>query len=177
MVHCYPASSPNGLLGTLGLNIITSLYVLFVPIPILWMANIKWWKKLGLVLLISGNGFVIAVACLRVFFLLTCRRNDPEQAGRWALHVCFVAVVTINLPLFFPLINRWITTMVAVQPTFRRLRTISVWEQTPSSTEPKSYKRRRVDSGVGLEMGFKTDSGANARDVSVEGVLEHSSRG
>ncbi|KAI1101358.1 hypothetical protein F4804DRAFT_335339 [Jackrogersella minutella] len=124
---CYPATSPYSLFGTLSFNIATSLYVLFVPLPILWMANIKLWKKIGLIMLVSANGFVIAVAILRAYLITASETNGARQANRWAYRVCFVAVVTTNLPLLFPLLRRFLLPVMEQSPhTLRQIRTISV---------------------------------------------------
>ncbi|KAI6091284.1 hypothetical protein F4821DRAFT_281210 [Hypoxylon rubiginosum] len=154
--HCYRSSESYKLFVLLSFNVATSLYVLAVPLPILWWADTKFWKKLGLVLLISGNGFVITIACLRAFFLTTTQRSGPAQADKWALNVCFVAVATTNLPLFFPIISRWIIALTA-HSTNRQLRTISIRNCSLTITTRNGPGRRRTDSGVGLENELKLE--------------------
>ncbi|KAI1382999.1 uncharacterized protein F4822DRAFT_434926 [Hypoxylon trugodes] len=127
---CHPATSPYSLFGTLSFNIITSLYVFFVPLPILWMANIEMWKKLGLILLVSAECFVIAVAILRGYLITATPMSGARQASRWAYRVSFVAIVTTNLPLFFPLLWRFVALMVTVKPHVRHIKTITTFERT-----------------------------------------------
>ncbi|KAI1403085.1 hypothetical protein F4819DRAFT_253423 [Hypoxylon fuscum] len=134
--------------GTLTFNIVTSLYVFLVPLPILWMANIKLWKKIGLILLVSANCFVIAVAIIRGY-LATAYLYGASQAIRWALWVCFVAVVTTNLPLFFPMIHRFATSVFPTLPTIHHIRTISVWERT--GLTGRVPRGRQVQEGQDVE--------------------------
>ncbi|KAI1214265.1 uncharacterized protein F4807DRAFT_468184 [Annulohypoxylon truncatum] len=146
---CYPATSPYGVYGTLSLNILTSLYVFFVPLPILWMANIKLWKKIGLILLVSANCFVIAVAILRAYLILSTDTAGARQASRWAYRVCFVAVVTTNLPLLFPLLRRWMSpVMKESHREPRRIKTITAWDRSGSPGKlPGARRLSRWNTG------------------------------
>ncbi|KAI8962938.1 hypothetical protein F5Y11DRAFT_346966 [Daldinia sp. FL1419] len=170
---CYPATSLYSLFGTLSLNVITSLYVFIVPLPVLWMANIKLWKKIGLILLVSANCFVIVVAILRGYWTVVDARQGAREASRWAYRVCFVAVTTTNLPLIFPLVRRMIAPMIKRRHrTQRDIRTITVWERArlavageiPDESETKwlpaccedscltgsTAEDSRVDTGIDL---------------------------
>ncbi|KAI0892513.1 hypothetical protein F4806DRAFT_499920 [Annulohypoxylon nitens] len=155
--QCYPGTSPYGVYGTLSLNIITSLYVFFVPLPILWMANIKLWKKIGLIMLVSANCFVIAVAILRAYLILSTDTSGAREASRWAYRVSFVAVVTTNLPLLFPLLRRLMSPVMMKEgaSTQRRIRTITVWER--SGEVRKSSLRRQSRWNAGFLPGFSED--------------------
>lgn len=104
------------LFGTLSLNIIASLYVFFVSLPILWMARVKLWKKMGLILLILANCFFSAVAILRRYLTTTARSSGARQGGRWAYYVCFVAVVSANIPLLFPMVRRLMKPFLEERP-------------------------------------------------------------
>ncbi|KAI0882930.1 uncharacterized protein GGS22DRAFT_190907 [Annulohypoxylon maeteangense] len=156
---CYPATAPYGLYGTLSLNIITSLYVFFVPLPILWMANIKLWKKIGLILLVSANCFVIAVAILRAYLILSAHTSGAKQASRWAYRVCFVAVVTTNLPLLFPLLRRLMHPVMKESRSTqqRQIRTITVWERTRERTKMHTRRPSRKEWNAGFCPGLSED--------------------
>ena len=73
---CQPAVSNQIIWLFLSCNVATDLYVLSIPIPMLWSANMRLFKKLGLMVLFSGGLVVIACAILRVV-LLVAVRNDP----------------------------------------------------------------------------------------------------
>ncbi|KAI1090919.1 hypothetical protein F5B19DRAFT_503463 [Rostrohypoxylon terebratum] len=152
--QCYSATSPFSVYGTLILNIITSIYVFFVPLPILWMANIKLWKKIGLIMLVSANGFVVAVAILRGYLILSTDTSGAKDASKWAYRLCFVAVVTTNLPLLFPLLRRLISPVMMKEGASiqRRIRTITAWER--SGEVRKSSTRRQSRWNAGFMPGF-----------------------
>ncbi|KAI5862524.1 hypothetical protein GGS23DRAFT_597327 [Durotheca rogersii] len=103
---CQPALSPYSVYGTMGLNVATSAYVFWVPLPVLWMAGLQLWKKLGLVVLVLGNAFVMAIAILCGARVASRAGPDAFEAGAWAQRVAFAAVLTSNLPLLFPLVSR-----------------------------------------------------------------------
>ncbi|KAF9761040.1 hypothetical protein IL306_003981 [Fusarium sp. DS 682] len=110
------ALSPDSEEYTWRLNILTDVYLLAIPIPMLWGARIPKVKKYGLLVLFSGAVFVMVAGLLRCILLLKvgdCSSPDyfgqfadiiqnpdtgPEQAGSWAVRESFVAVVTANLP-------------------------------------------------------------------------------
>jgi hypothetical protein len=104
------------------LNVITDLYLISLPVPFLWEARMKTWKKVGLGILFSGGFIVIAFATARCVLLTTVRLyfsinarclansrqskgNASPLAGRWALREAFVAIVTANLPMAFTLVK------------------------------------------------------------------------
>ncbi|KAK0715575.1 hypothetical protein B0H67DRAFT_490425, partial [Lasiosphaeris hirsuta] len=104
---CQPAISKIDIFVTVVLNVVTDLYLLSIPIPMLWRASIKPVKKAGLILLFSGGAFVTMAGILRCVLILTNPVNGAQQAGSWAVRETFVAVVTSNLPMVFPLVKRW----------------------------------------------------------------------
>ncbi|KAI2472728.1 hypothetical protein F4781DRAFT_444436 [Annulohypoxylon bovei var. microspora] len=155
---CYPATSPYGVFGTLSLNVLTSLYVFFVPLPIVWMANIKLWKKIGLIMLVSANCFVIAVAILRAYLILAAETCGARQASKWAYRVCFVAVVTTNLPLLFPLLRRLMSPVIKEgRSTQRQIRTITAWERTRELTKLTARRPSRREWNAGFCPGLSED--------------------
>ncbi|KAI1480103.1 hypothetical protein K445DRAFT_332292 [Daldinia sp. EC12] len=134
---CYPATSPYSTFCTLSLNVFTSLYVFAVPLPVLWMANIKLWKKMGLALLVSANCFVIAVAALRGYWTTVDASKNTKRASEWAYRVCFVAIITTNIPLLFPLFRRLVV-MPLNKPgpkTRRGIHAMTVWKHTSNESE------------------------------------------
>ncbi|KAK0643835.1 hypothetical protein B0T16DRAFT_392298 [Cercophora newfieldiana] len=104
---CQPAISKLDIFATLVLNVITDLYLLTIPIPMLWKASLRPAKKAGLMILFSGGIFVMVAGILRCILILADQTNGAQQAGSWAVRETFVAVVTSNLPMIFPLVNRW----------------------------------------------------------------------
>jgi hypothetical protein len=87
--------------------VITDLYLMSIPIPMLWRASLPRAKKCGLILLFSGGLFVTMAGILRCVLIITDPINGAQQAGSWAVRETFVAVVTSNMPMVFPLVIRW----------------------------------------------------------------------
>ncbi|OAX84488.1 hypothetical protein ACJ72_01159 [Emergomyces africanus] len=103
---CQPAISNQVIWVFLGFNIATDMYLLSIPIPMLWQSSIKPLKKAGLTVLFSGGLLVMACAIVRVLMIVTDPVNGAQSAGSWAVRETFIAVITTNLPMIFPLMKR-----------------------------------------------------------------------
>ncbi|EPE10544.1 short-chain dehydrogenase reductase sdr [Ophiostoma piceae UAMH 11346] len=104
---CQPAISRIDIFVTVVLNVLTDLYLMSIPLPMLWAANLRPVKKIGLMLLFSGGIFVTMAGILRCVLIITNPITGAQQAGSWACRETFVAVVTSNAPMIFPLMKRW----------------------------------------------------------------------
>lgn len=112
----------------LAFNVSTDLYLLSIPLPMLWQAKLKPMKKWGLLFLFSGGLFVVVCATLRCILIVTVSLNyfcqeetatnasdlqDPQNgaqlAGSWAVRETFVAVITANLPMVFSILKHWLS--------------------------------------------------------------------
>ncbi|OHE92160.1 hypothetical protein CORC01_12563 [Colletotrichum orchidophilum] len=109
---CQPAISKVNILVTVSLNVITDLYLLSIPIPMLLGARLPLRQKIGLVVLFSGGIFVTMAGILRCVLIITNPVTGAQQAGSWAVRETFVAIVTTNMPVVFPLLRRWLTPIV-----------------------------------------------------------------
>ncbi|OLN82716.1 hypothetical protein CCHL11_08758 [Colletotrichum chlorophyti] len=106
---CQPAISKINILVTVVLNVLTDLYLLSIPIPMLWTSKLPTRKKLGLIVLFSGGIFVTMAGILRCVLIISNPVTGAQQAGSWAVRETFVAIVTTNIPMIFPLVRRWLT--------------------------------------------------------------------
>lgn len=70
---CQPASSKLLIFLVVTLNIVTDIYLMAIPIPVLWKAKVPKFKKLMLVLLFSGGVFVMVAGILRCVLILKVR--------------------------------------------------------------------------------------------------------
>ncbi|KAF5636726.1 integral membrane protein PTH11 [Fusarium tjaetaba] len=95
---CHPALSKLYIFIIVSLNILTDIYLLAIPIPMLWGARIPKVKKYGLLVLFSGAVFVMVAGLLRCILILKNPKTGPEEGASWAVRESFVAVVTANLP-------------------------------------------------------------------------------
>lgn len=99
----------------------------------LWHSTLKPAKKAGLIVLFSSGLFVVICAILRCVLIVTVSQifmrpvfrhhltspltyplfqdpvNGAQLAGSWAVRETFVAVVTTNLPMIFPLVKSLLT--------------------------------------------------------------------
>ncbi|KJR88211.1 uncharacterized protein SPSK_07260 [Sporothrix schenckii 1099-18] len=105
--HCQPAISRIDIFVTVVLNVATDIYLMSIPLPMLWKANLRPAKKIGLMVLFSGGIFVTTAAILRCILIITNPVTGAQQAGSWACRETFVAVVTSNAPMIFPLLRHW----------------------------------------------------------------------
>ncbi|KAK8103344.1 uncharacterized protein PG998_010377 [Apiospora kogelbergensis] len=105
---CQPAISKVDIFVTVVLNVVTDLYLLTIPIPMLWQSSIKPVKKVALIVMFSGGVFVTAAGVLRCVLIITNPVTGAQQAGSWAVRETFVAVITTNLPMVFPMFRIWL---------------------------------------------------------------------
>ncbi|KAF1979871.1 hypothetical protein BU23DRAFT_523437 [Bimuria novae-zelandiae CBS 107.79] len=88
-------------------NVVTDAYLVLIPIPMLWQSSLKLIKKLAATLVLSAGVLIIVCATLKSVFVLV----DPEQGGQlaaaWGTRETFIAVITTNLPMVFPLLKVW----------------------------------------------------------------------
>lgn len=110
---CQPAVSTRIVWVYASLNIISDLYLLSIPIPMLWNTTLPLLKKLGLIVLFSGGVFIIVCALIRAVLIVTDPIGGAQVAGSWAVRETFVAVVTTNAPMAFPLVSGWVKPLLS----------------------------------------------------------------
>ncbi|KAI1191955.1 hypothetical protein F5B17DRAFT_448370 [Nemania serpens] len=110
---CQPAVSTRVVWVYASLNIVSDLYLLSIPIPMLWNTTLALPKKLGLIVLFSGGVFIIVCALIRAVLIVTDPIGGAQTAGSWAVRETFVAVITTNLPMVFPLISGWLKPIIS----------------------------------------------------------------
>jgi hypothetical protein len=103
---CQPAISKIDLYVTVVLNVLTDIYLLSIPMPMLWKANLEIKRKLSLILVFGGGVFVMMAGILRCALIIKDPINGAQAAGSWACRETFVAVVIGNIPMIYPLTRR-----------------------------------------------------------------------
>ncbi|CAJ0554786.1 Ff.00g132990.m01.CDS01 [Fusarium sp. VM40] len=150
---CQPALSKLYIFIVVSLNIATDVYLLAIPIPMLWGAGIPKVKRYGLLLLFSGAIFVIAAGLLRCFLILYNPQTGPQQGASWAVRESFVAIVTSNIP------STWAWMRQKLKPVFGSLLSSnknsskSNKEPQPESIKPEDNRAIYNNSG-----GWSTNS-------------------
>ncbi|KAL2161833.1 hypothetical protein VTH06DRAFT_7617 [Thermothelomyces fergusii] len=96
---CQPTNSKLYVLSVLIPDILTDLYLLSIPLPLLWSTNIGVKKKVSLTVLFSGVIFVIMAAIIRGVVILTAGPEGAVTGSEWAIREEFVSIVVSNLPI------------------------------------------------------------------------------
>ncbi|KAJ5784190.1 uncharacterized protein N7503_009402 [Penicillium pulvis] len=121
---CQPTNSPVYVMVVVILDIVTDIYLLSIPLPLLWAVKINLKRKIPLMALFSGAAFVIAAAIIRAVSIISvsstvfCQNGltpyeqtisgaDGASTGsKWACRETFVSIVVSNLPIVQPLIRK-----------------------------------------------------------------------
>ncbi|UZP38647.1 hypothetical protein NXS19_006463 [Fusarium pseudograminearum] len=80
--------------------------------PIVWASfasNPKNYKKIASSIVLGSGIFVLVCATLKSVFVLVDPVHGAQLAGVWGTREAFVAVMTTNLPILFPLFRVWLT--------------------------------------------------------------------
>lgn len=104
--YCQPAISKIDLYVTVMLNVLTDMFLMSIPMPMLWKANLEIKRKLSLILVFGGGVFVMMAGILRCALIIKDPVNGAQAAGSWACRETFVAVVIGNVPMIYPLTRR-----------------------------------------------------------------------
>ncbi|KAH7382760.1 hypothetical protein DE146DRAFT_669791 [Phaeosphaeria sp. MPI-PUGE-AT-0046c] len=107
-------------------NVSTDIYLLFIPIPMLWKSSLKLLKKIATTLLLSAGLLIIIFATMKSIYVIVDPIKGGQLAAEWGTRETFIAVITTNLPMIFPLFKSWLAPFVP--STFR------------SSSNNKAYK-------------------------------------
>ncbi|KEZ42842.1 hypothetical protein SAPIO_CDS5268 [Scedosporium apiospermum] len=88
-------------------NVLTDIYLILIPLPMLWQSTLKPLKKIASTIVLGAGIFVLVCATLKSVFVLVDPINGAQLAGSWGTKEAFVAVITTNLPMIFPLLRSW----------------------------------------------------------------------
>ncbi|KAI0508761.1 hypothetical protein F5B22DRAFT_382226 [Xylaria bambusicola] len=106
--HCQPAISKTIVWTTFATSASTDIYLILVPLPMLWGSTLKLIKKIASSIVLGAGIFVLVSATVKTIFVIVDPINGAQLAGQWGTREAFVAVFTTNLPLIFPLIKTWL---------------------------------------------------------------------
>ncbi|KAL4786002.1 hypothetical protein BJX76DRAFT_355593 [Aspergillus varians] len=104
--YCQPAVSKIDVYVTVTLNVLTDMYLITIPTPILFKARLPMREKIELLILFSGGTFVMVAGIIRCVLIVTADENGASQAGNWACRETFVAVIIGNAPMIYPYLRR-----------------------------------------------------------------------
>ncbi|KAM4054801.1 putative short-chain dehydrogenase reductase sdr protein [Hirsutella rhossiliensis] len=104
--RCYPAIAELQAWVVVCTNLTTDLYIMTIPLPMVWRARISARKKAGLGAMFCCGLITIGFGAARCAFILRNDSGDTEFAARWSSRESFVAVIISNVPILFPLIRQ-----------------------------------------------------------------------
>ncbi|RAQ58108.1 hypothetical protein COH20_007687 [Aspergillus flavus] len=117
-------------------NISTDLYLITIPIPVLWSTKLKLVKKIASTIVLSAGVFVLVCATLKSVFVLVDPLHGAELSGAWGTRETFVAVITTNLPMIFHLFKSWLGHVYG-----------SAFNSNPTNKYPSDFQT--IGGGVG----------------------------
>ncbi|KAK3904349.1 hypothetical protein C8A05DRAFT_31886 [Staphylotrichum tortipilum] len=105
---CQAAVSRPIVWASFAANISSDLYLILIPLPLLWKSRLRLIEKVASTLVLGAGIFVLVCATLKTVFVIVDDVNGAELAGAWGTREAFVAVITTNLPMVFPLFRIWL---------------------------------------------------------------------
>ncbi|PHH61181.1 hypothetical protein CDD81_704 [Ophiocordyceps australis] len=103
---CHPASSKLQAWTMLATDCITDLYIISIPIPMIWHARISKINKIGLIIMFCGGLVTMTFSAIRCKFILENSIESSQIAAEWSDRESFVATIVTNVPVLFPLIRQ-----------------------------------------------------------------------
>lgn len=142
---CQPAISKIDLYVTVILNVLTDVYLMSIPMPMLWRASLEIKKKLSLVLVFGGGVFVMMAGILRCALIIKDPINGAQAAGSWACRETFVAVVIGNIPMIYPLTRRGVEKVYSMAGASKYGRTTHSNGQYDGDSLPLKSSANRIE--------------------------------
>ncbi|EFX00407.1 hypothetical protein CMQ_7409 [Grosmannia clavigera kw1407] len=102
---CQAAISMPIVWSTFSSSIIDDLYLIMIPLPMLWSTTLKPIKKIASSFVLGAGVFVLICSLLKTVFVMTDSVNGATLAGSWGTRESFASVIITNLPMVFPLIR------------------------------------------------------------------------
>ncbi|KAJ4293830.1 hypothetical protein N0V88_005343 [Collariella sp. IMI 366227] len=96
---CQPAVSHPVVWVSYGANLFSDLYLLAIPLPLLWRSRLRLVEKIASTLILGAGVFVLVCATLKTVFIIVDEVHGAALAGAWGTREAFVAVATTNLPM------------------------------------------------------------------------------
>ncbi|KAG7290063.1 hypothetical protein NEMBOFW57_000055 [Staphylotrichum longicolle] len=105
---CQAAVSRPIVWASFAANVTSDVYLILIPLPLLWKSRLRLIEKIASTLVLGAGIFVLVCATLKTIFVIVDEVNGAELAGAWGTREAFVAVITTNLPMVFPLFRNWL---------------------------------------------------------------------
>lgn len=96
---------PQNFYALVILNVVTDVFILVIPLPLLWHLRISIWKRVGVILLLSGGLFVMSAAIIRCAITIAAAPSILV-INIWGYRETFVALVAVTAPVISPMFRR-----------------------------------------------------------------------
>lgn len=93
---------------TFASSVVTDIYLIMVPLPMLWGTRLRLAKKIAATFVLGAGIFVLVCSLLKTVFVIVDPIHGAQLAGEWGTREAFVSVVTTNLPMISPLLKTWL---------------------------------------------------------------------
>ncbi|KAL1865420.1 hypothetical protein VTK73DRAFT_5264 [Phialemonium thermophilum] len=104
--NCQPGFSKLQVSFVMVLNTLTDLYLMAIPLPVIYKSRLNTGRKVFLIVLFSGGFLTMAFGILRCVTLVGA--TEPSESGQWSVRETFVAVMVSNAPHVVPLVKIWV---------------------------------------------------------------------
>ncbi|PGH06142.1 hypothetical protein GX51_02530 [Blastomyces parvus] len=121
---CQAGVSRPVVFSTFTASVLTDVYLIMIPLPVLWGTRLKLAKKIGATVVLGAGIFVLVCATVKTICVEVDTAHGAELAGKWGTRETFVSVITTNLPMMFPFVRMiqrpMLGSAVAASPTQSR---------------------------------------------------------
>lgn len=108
-IYPYPGDecgSPNQIFLTLVVtNVSTDILILYIPLPLLWVVQMPWSKKIVYGVWLTTGVFVIIASLLRCVLSIK-DAAEVDVSTIWAIRETFVGIISVNAPILGPWLIR-----------------------------------------------------------------------
>ncbi|PFH57494.1 hypothetical protein XA68_15007 [Ophiocordyceps unilateralis] len=104
--HCHPSESDLLAWAVLWTDMTTDLFIIAIPLPMIWRTRISRRKKIGLMVMFGGGILTVIMGALRCAFILLEGDKLGDVAARWSDREVFVAIILSTIPVLLPIIRQ-----------------------------------------------------------------------
>ena len=95
--YCQPGISTSIIWSQFVMNVFTDLFLLFIPMPMLWKSSLHFYKKIATTVVLSAGVFIVICALLKIIYVNTVS-NTFKAATKIFLHEKSVVADPVRIP-------------------------------------------------------------------------------
>jgi hypothetical protein len=158
-------------------NVFTDGYLIFIPVPLLWESTLSTVKKIASSFVLGSGIFVLVCATLKSIFVILDPINGGQLSAQWGTRETFVAVVTTNLPMIFPLFRQWFKPLLPtkLRSTQKAYRTPPGFKSMSGSKGPGMHSngsstKKSPRSGPMSDLSFTESEERMVNDIKMQNM-------